>query len=290
MKNILITGANRGIGLKIVEGLLEKHDSNMTVIFTSRNENEGLDCFNKLKKKYSNNSILYHQLDIENITSVQLLCNFLLVNNLKVNLVNNAAYMDASLNNKFLTNHIEDKDSKINLAIKTFSVNLFSTANLTLNLIKFNLIDSKIINVSSSLGNITYEKKENRDLLVNAKNLNDLTLFYNKYIDSLKKLDDWKYFDENVNPIVKNPYSSSKMALNAFTKLLANNHPEIESIAFSPGWCKTRMGGDQAPRTSEEGASVGIYFIDSPKDLSRSGKVFYSDLKEVDWTNNKFYL
>lgn len=78
-------------------------------------------------------------------------------------------------------------------------------------------------------------------------------------------------------------YSISKAALNAATRLLANCliEKKISVNSVSPGWVKTDMGGLNADRTVEEGASSIIWLIDkAPQELTNK---FLRDGKEINW-------
>ena len=72
-KILLITGANRGLGLSIVEGLLEKK-SKLRIILTARNDESGESIYNTLCEKYpeekEKEQLYYHQLDITNDDSI----------------------------------------------------------------------------------------------------------------------------------------------------------------------------------------------------------------------------
>ncbi len=78
-------------------------------------------------------------------------------------------------------------------------------------------------------------------------------------------------------------YRLSKTALNALTILLAAElHGENVLVnAVSPGWVRTRMGGDGAPRSVEEGADTPVWLATLP-DGGSSGQLFL-DRRRIDW-------
>ena len=78
-------------------------------------------------------------------------------------------------------------------------------------------------------------------------------------------------------------YAVSKAALNMLT-LHLGRHLEGSGIlvnACCPGWVRTRMGGDGAPRTVEQGADTPIWLATLPDD-GPSGLLF-ADRAVVDW-------
>ena len=77
-------------------------------------------------------------------------------------------------------------------------------------------------------------------------------------------------------------YSFSKAALNALTFIAGRDTPAgIKINAMCPGWVKTRMGGDGAPRTPEEGADTALWLATLPDDGPSGG--FFRDRKPFDW-------
>ncbi len=79
------------------------------------------------------------------------------------------------------------------------------------------------------------------------------------------------------------PYSLSKAALNALTRLLAAaaRGDDVLINAVDPGWVRTDMGGSAAPRSVAEGADTIIWCATLPKG-GPSGR-FFHDRKEVAW-------
>jgi NAD(P)-dependent dehydrogenase (short-subunit alcohol dehydrogenase family) len=77
-------------------------------------------------------------------------------------------------------------------------------------------------------------------------------------------------------------YSVTKAALNALTVSLARDLPaSVKVNAASPGWVRTRMGGDEAPRSVEEGARGIVELALLPDDGPSGG--FFRDMDAVDW-------
>jgi NAD(P)-dependent dehydrogenase (short-subunit alcohol dehydrogenase family) len=78
-------------------------------------------------------------------------------------------------------------------------------------------------------------------------------------------------------------YRVSKAALNALTATLAAelDGSGILVNAMSPGWVKTDMGGEEAPRNVEEGADTAVWLAQLPSN-GPTGK-FFRDRKPIPW-------
>ncbi len=78
-------------------------------------------------------------------------------------------------------------------------------------------------------------------------------------------------------------YSISKTALNGVTSqlaaALASSNIAVNSVC--PGWVKTDMGGDEAPRSVEEGADTIVWLAtESPQSMTG---LFIKDRKPIPW-------
>ncbi|WKZ31048.1 MAG: SDR family NAD(P)-dependent oxidoreductase [Candidatus Dojkabacteria bacterium] len=138
-----------------------------------------------------------------------------------------------------------DKDAEIvNIALlrRTLNVNLMGTIQLTEELLLREVMkdDSIIVNISSGFGSITEDMGS-----------------------------EWP------------AYSISKAAINKYTRLLASRLEDrnIRVYSFDPGWVKTDMGGDNAPRDPKEPAAEIFELV---KSKSESG-YFYLGTKKRDW-------
>lgn len=78
-------------------------------------------------------------------------------------------------------------------------------------------------------------------------------------------------------------YRISKTALNAVTVILAREleGTNIKANSVCPGWVRTDMGGDNAPRTPEQGADTVVWLATLPDDGPSGG--FFRDRKQIDW-------
>ncbi len=76
-------------------------------------------------------------------------------------------------------------------------------------------------------------------------------------------------------------YSISKAALNMLTQQLTGALPEVMVNSMCPGWCRTEMGGADAPRSAEDGADTVIWLaLEASRTLR--GK-FLKDRTVIPW-------
>jgi NAD(P)-dependent dehydrogenase (short-subunit alcohol dehydrogenase family) len=78
-------------------------------------------------------------------------------------------------------------------------------------------------------------------------------------------------------------YRVSKAALNALTRTLAAEvaGSGILVNSMSPGWVKTDMGGEEAPRSVEEGSDTAVWLSTLPSN-GPTGQ-FFRDRKAIPW-------
>lgn len=82
-------------------------------------------------------------------------------------------------------------------------------------------------------------------------------------------------------------YRISKAALNAWTLALAaelrseKSGPSIKVNAACPGWVRTRLGSERAPKSVAEGADTPVWLATLPDDGPSGG--FFRDRKRIDW-------
>ena len=76
-------------------------------------------------------------------------------------------------------------------------------------------------------------------------------------------------------------YRLSKTALNALTRTLAADEPEISVNSICPGWVRTDMGGSRAPRSVEEGADTAVWLATMADDVPSGG--FFRNREPIPW-------
>jgi NAD(P)-dependent dehydrogenase (short-subunit alcohol dehydrogenase family) len=79
-------------------------------------------------------------------------------------------------------------------------------------------------------------------------------------------------------------YSISKAALNMLTRQLAfavEGHGDLKVNAMCPGWVRTDMGGQGAPRSPEEGVDTLVWLATLPANGPTNG--FFRDRRPAAW-------
>jgi NAD(P)-dependent dehydrogenase (short-subunit alcohol dehydrogenase family) len=78
-------------------------------------------------------------------------------------------------------------------------------------------------------------------------------------------------------------YRISKTALNAVTRILAAEMADsgVKVNSVCPGWCRTDLGGPDAPRSPEQGIDTVIWLATLPDDGPTGG--FFRDRQPIPW-------
>jgi NAD(P)-dependent dehydrogenase (short-subunit alcohol dehydrogenase family) len=266
MRIVLVTGANRGIGLEICKQL---DRNNCLIILCSRDLNKGMKAAQSLSK-----NVIVKQLDVTNNNQIRLLKDFVndnfghldvLINNAGVGSDQNGSNFFSNtkrsikkhfhgtykalkiikplvVKSKLLDENIRALHTSVDQARKTMETNLFGPWSMINNFVPLLKKSScgKIINISSGMGA-----------------LGNLSGHYPDY-------------------------SMSKSALNALTIMYSNELKTtgIKINAVCPGWVKTDMGGPDAPLSVIEGADTAVWLTLS--DEIPTG-CFFKERKIIDW-------
>ena len=202
MKNIFITGGNRGIG----RGLVEKFSKDHNVIFSARNKEKAQLINNELAR----NNIDYVIMDVGDNKSVQ---NGIKNLKSKINsvdvLINNAGILIPGLKHKI--DAIDTDDDSI---METFNINTVGTLRVCKAVIPLMPSESRIINISSGMGQMEGMGTGSLAYRLSKSALNAMTIVLSQ-------------------------------------ELIPKN---IKVNAICPGWVQTDMGGYDATLTVHESA------------------------------------
>ncbi|MEE9462860.1 MAG: SDR family oxidoreductase [Bacteroidales bacterium] len=169
-KVVLITGANRGIGLEIGKQLLAK---DFTVVFTMRNMAIGRPIVNDIRKDYK--KAWFHQLDVSEEQSIADVVTYFkeICERLDV-LINNAAILHDQ-------NHASVQVSLPDMR-ETMETNLYGPMMVTRAVIPFlkKSDDPRVINISSTMGQLSTMGAGYGAYRISKTALNALTVIQSK--------------------------------------------------------------------------------------------------------------
>ncbi|KAL2335928.1 hypothetical protein Fmac_010374 [Flemingia macrophylla] len=283
----VVTGANKGIGLEIVRQLAS---AGIKVVLTARNEQRGLQALETLKDLGLSDFVVFHQVDVADATSVASLADFVKSKFGKLDiLVNNAGTIAALIKNADLFHAIivnrwavsEDDFKKAitetyELAEEGLKTNYYGAKIIVESLVPLlQLSDSpRIVNLSSSKG-----KLENFPNGSWAKGVfSDVDNLTEEKVDEIlnKFLRDFQegLFQSKGWPKYLSAYTVSKVAMNAYTRILAKKYPSFCINSVCPGYVKTEFSTNTGFLTVEEGAASPIRLALLPNG-SPSGLFYY---------------
>ncbi|MFB6248233.1 MAG: SDR family NAD(P)-dependent oxidoreductase [Salinibacter sp.] len=230
-RTALVTGGNRGIGLSICEGLV---DRGLRVVLGSRDEANGEAAARALRA--DGGTVRVETIDVAEPDAIEACADRLAADDVAVDvLVNNAGIYPEN----------DALDATIDQLDRAWTVNTRGPWLLGQALIP-GMIErgyGRVVNVSSGSGS----------------------------------------FGEGLDPDHA-AYAASKSALNVLTMTLDDALPDdadVKANSMCPGWVHTRMGGEAAPRTPEEGADTALWLATLPEDGPSGG--FFRDRERIPW-------
>ena len=129
--------------------------------------------------------------------------------------------------------------------------------------------DLRIVNVSSAYGQLSGLPPFYREKVQNATTLEELSHI---------SFEPSAYSSDAASD--PTAYKISKAMLNKATALYAKMYPHIKISAVCPGWVRTDMGGANAPRSVEQGASSLLWLVHHA-DMPTGG--FFRDGRPLAW-------
>ena len=261
MKRILITGANKGIGLATAKKLLESY-SETYVLLGSRDFKKGnraLETLLKSSPKFKNRVKLI-QIDVEQDYSVNLAAEKVVETFGKT-----PGALYGIVNNAGIGSSVDGLE-KI-LQVNTHGPKRICDAFIPL----LNSSHGRIVNVTSASGPtfVSGSSDETKKLLTNpAITWTEIKDYMDKCIDDSKNNDIISDSGSNMG----SAYGLSKACTNAYTIFLARKHPNLKVNACTPGFIETDMtrsmavSGGKTPaemgmKSPEEGTSASVFLL-----------------------------
>tara|TARA_B100000929_G_scaffold97592_1_gene76633 strand:- start:105 stop:992 length:888 start_codon:yes stop_codon:yes gene_type:complete len=261
MKRILITGANKGIGLATVKKLLDSY-SDTYVLLGSRDLTRGKQALGNILKgdPEFKDRVYLVQIDVEQDDSVKLAAD-----EVAENFGKTPGTLYGIINNAGIGNSVDGLE-------KILQVNTYGPKRVCDAFIP--ILDSShgiIVNVTSASGPIflSGSSDETKKLLTNPR------ITWTEIQDYMDKC-----VDENANNNISSVHDSSsgsayglsKACTNAYTMFLAGKHPNLTENACTPGFIETDMtrpmavSGGKTPsemgmKSPEEGASASVFLL-----------------------------
>ncbi|CAF1451765.1 unnamed protein product [Adineta ricciae] len=266
-RQILVTGANRGIGFLVVKKLSETSSVDETIILLgSRDVKKGYDALRQLN---SPSNVFVLHLDTSSNESI--------LHAIEEIKQKHGGYLDVIVNNAAISIAEITEDS----ARQVFATNYYGIQFINEHMTPLLINNGRIINVSSQVGIDTLqecsrslqEKYTSSELT--QTQLNELV---EDFISSVRTNN-----LENLGYRTKPDwfvYGVSKMALNALTQIETRQwsaRKNLLCLSVTPGFCATDMTHFATnARSAELGADSILYVINTPANQLESGG-FYRD-------------
>ena len=271
----VVTGGNKGIGFEIVRELCSKFEG--IVYLTARDEKRGMDACEKLVNEGCKNAPKFHQLDITNEESIR---------NFRDYVKEKHRGVDVLVNNAGMAYGLKSTVPFAEQAENTIKVNFTGTLNVCKLLFPLLKPHARVVNVASMVARMLMKKIQNESLKHELMRLDmqesELVSLVQQFVDATKT------GDHEAKGWPTQAYGVSKVALNILTAIQARDHPydketDILINSCCPGWCRTDMAGQRAPKSAAEGAVTPVFLALIPPGQEQPHGKFYEDLKESSW-------
>lgn len=272
-KVAVVTGSNKGIGLAIVRALCKDYQGD--VYLTARDKGRGEEAVKALNSEGLQPK--FQQLDINSKESIAAAAAFF---------KEKYGGVDVLVNNAAIAFKNADPTPFATQAEVTLETNYFATKDMLNEFMPLIKSGGRVVNVSSFVSSMTLNKcspalqERFRSEDITEEELSGLM---QRFVDKTKtdehKADGWP----------ETAYGVSKTGLTTLSMILArqlskkrpNDH--ILLNACCPGWVRTDMAGDKAPKSPDQGAETPVYLALLPPGAQEPHGCFVSDKVVQKW-------
>ncbi|KAK4374671.1 hypothetical protein RND71_005348 [Anisodus tanguticus] len=274
----VVTGSNRGIGFEIARQLVSH---GLTVVLTSRDTCVGEEAAESMQEGGLN--VEFHQLDIVDPASIESFSDWI---------KEKYGGLDILINNAGV-NFNFGSDNSVEFAETVIQTNYFGTKSMIkamIPLMRPSPFGARIVNVTSRLGRLNGRRNRIANVSLRQQ-LEDVDSLSEELIDStmnrfLEQVKDGTW-ESGGWPQVFTDYSLSKLAANAYTRLMArilSDRPEGQKIhmnCYCPGWVKTAMTAWAGHMSPEVAADTAVWLALVSEQFV-SGK-FFAERREINF-------
>lgn len=267
-----MTGANKGIGFALVKRMAEM---GLTLILTARDLERGSKAVESLRSQGL--FVHFFCLDVSDPSSIQTFVSWFSLNFSALDiLVNNAA-----------VSYNDIGENSVEHAETVMKTNYFGAKLLTQALLPFfrrSSSSSRIVNLTSRLGSLDKLRNPRMRAILASENLTEEQIegVVNSFLEDVKS-GRWK---SQGWPELWTDYAVTKLALNAYTRVLAkrNDGLGLSVNCYCPGFTQTSMTRGKGSHTADEAAEAGARLALLPPHLLPSGKFFVWTTKNTTTT------